>query len=125
MIAFLSQVSEPANVVSEEDTNMANIWLMYEGQPPTVGGPAYNLPLESCVQRLGLASRQWVCELSGTPQIDDPTGLGSIKGYKHVVCEVSESEGAKDGWKPGFYRLDVDPGEVARRLGPPRAPWGT
>lgn len=100
------------------------VWFVREGPSPTSGGPAYVVPLKSCAEVLGLAAHQWLSGLDKTPRFAEQTpGLGNIAGYKHVICEIDESEAKASGWKAGFYKIDLDTEEVINRLGEPRLPW--
>jgi hypothetical protein len=99
---------------------MAKIWFVYEGRTRTVGDPAYELPLDTCIKQLGLDRHQWLSDLDDIPRFEEQVrGLGMIAGYKHVVCEVGEDEATKGNWRAGFYRLEIETKEVIRRLGPP------
>lgn len=102
---------------------MTKVWFVREGTEPTQGGPAYNLPFDSCVDQLSLAKSQWLSGLDKTPRFKiQSQQMPVIAGYRHVVCEVAESEAAEHDWKPGFYRVDADPQDVQDRLGPRIAP---
>jgi len=102
----------------------AKVWFVRDGPEPTRGGPAYELPLESCIEKLGLEERHWLSGLDQTPRFGDQTSqLGEIASYSHVVCEIDETEAGASGWKAGFYRADISPTVAIKRLGPPRKPW--
>ena len=99
---------------------MTKVWFVREGPDPTKGGRAYNLPLDSCVENLGLEKGQWLTGLDKTPRFGDQSPkLLDVSDYRHVVCELDESEARERGWKAGFYRLEMSPQVVADRLGPP------
>ena len=98
---------------------MTKVWFVREGPDPTRGGPAYTLPRDSCVDQLGLAKSQWLSSLDKTPRFGDQTSrVAGVADYRHVVCEVGESEAAEHGWKAGFYRLEISPQEARNRLAP-------
>jgi len=79
----------------------------------------YDLPLGSCVDRLGLTKGQWLSGLDKTPRLGDQTsGVVGVPDCRHVVCEIDESEAKKHGWKAGFYRLEISPQEAVNRLDP-------
>ena len=102
------------------------IWFVREGPEPTRGGPAYELPLKSCIETFGLSQHQWISGPDQTPRFGDQTSrLSGISEYRHVVCEIDEAEATASGWKAGFYRADLTPAEAVKRLGPPRNPWDT
>jgi hypothetical protein len=98
---------------------MTKVWFVKEGPDPTRGGPAYNLPHDSCVSQLGLAKSQWLSGLNKAPRFGDQTSrVVGVAAYRYVVCEVDDSEAAEYDWKAGFYRLEIGPQEVGKRLGP-------
>jgi hypothetical protein len=97
------------------------VWFVRDGPEPTRGGPAYELPLESCIEKIGLEEPHWFSGLDQTPRFGDQTSqLGETAGYRHVVCEIDEAQTGASGWKAGFYRADMSPTEAVERLGPPR-----
>ena len=105
---------------------MVKVWFAREGPEPTRGGPAYELPVESCIETLGLIERQWLSGLDQTPRFGNQTPrLGGIADYRHVVCEIEQTGSGASGWKAGYYRVDLSPAEAVERLGPPRKPWET
>ena len=79
--------------------------------------PRYTLPLKQCVDQLGLAHGQLLCGLDQRPVIDEESPLPL--DYQHVICRVDDQEASEQGWEAGYYRLDLRPKEVAKRLGPP------
>lgn len=98
---------------------MTKVWFVKEGPDPTRGGPAYKLPLDSCVDQLGLVKSHWLSGLDKRPRFGDQTSrVAGVADYRHVVCEIDESEAAEHGWKAGFYRLEIGPQEARNRLGP-------
>ena len=96
---------------------MAKIWLIYEGPSPTSGGPNYELPVSDCEAQLGLAQGSFISPLGEIPKFDDESGLGKIKGYKHVIVEIENAEAV--GWQSGFYYLQLSPADVVEKLGQP------
>jgi hypothetical protein len=117
---------------------MAKVWFMREGSDPTTGAPAYDeLPLERCIEQLGLAKSGWLHGLDQTPHFQAPLaksgwlhGLDqtphfqaprpvAVPEYRHAVCQVDEPEASEYGWRAGYYLLEISPKEVANRLGPP------
>ncbi len=96
---------------------MAKIWFVRRGSEPTRVEPRYTLPLKQCVGQLGLAQRQWLCGLGQRPVIDEESPLP--QDYQHVICRVDHQEASEHGWEAGYYRLDLRPKEVARRLDHP------
>ena len=98
---------------------MAKVWFVKEGPDPTRGGPAYKLALDSCVGQLDLVKSQWLSGPDKRPRFGDQTSrVAGVADYRHVICEVGESEAAEHGWKAGFYRLEIGPQEVRKWLGP-------
>ena len=94
---------------------MAKIWYVREGGDPTAGD---DLPLEQCIELLGLAKNLPRSDLNRPPRF---VGVRSDlpRDPRYVFCEVSGQEASAYGWRPGFYRLEISPKEVAKRLGPP------
>ena len=99
---------------------MTKVWFVREGPEPTRGEPKYTLPLEQCIDQLGLAKSHWLHGLDQGPRFGDqtPRPLGMAQ-YRHVVCQVDEAEASEYGWMAGYYLLEISPKEVRERLGPP------
>ena len=98
---------------------MAKVWFVREGPDPTTGAPAYDdLPLERCIDQLGLTKKDWLHGLDRTPHFRAP-GPVATPEYRHVVCQVDDQEAADEAWMAGYYLLEISPKEVAKRLGPP------
>ena len=97
---------------------MAKIWFVREGSDSTTGAPAYDdLPLEQCIERLGLEKKDWLHGLDQTPHFQSPRVV--VPEYRHVVCQIDDQEAADEAWMAGYYLLEISPKGVARRLGPP------
>ncbi len=99
---------------------MTKVWFVREGPEPTRGEPKYTLPLEQCIDQLGLAKSHWLHGLDQGPRFGDqtPRPLGMAQ-YRHVVCQVDEAEASEYGWMAGYYLLEISPKEVRERLVPP------
>jgi hypothetical protein len=95
---------------------MANIWPVYEGREPTIGGPWASLPLSEAIALFELRPQHFVSELTTTPRFGDADRNLTHAGYRHVVVEVGRGEAQLDKWKPGFYRSRISPKEAYRRL---------
>ena len=95
---------------------MAKVWFVYEGPEPTAGDAAYELPAEEAIEKLAVTKETI---LPRRPRFNPGRRLGRIAGYKHVVLELEESDGAAIGWATGYYRVSGDPGDVIEVLGPP------
>ena len=97
---------------------MVKVWFVQEGSDPTQGEPQYDLPLEQCIEQLGLAKNLPRSGLDRPPRFDGAhTDLP--RDPRHVFCQVDEPEASEHGWEAAFYRLEISPKEVAKRLGPP------
>ena len=98
---------------------MAKVWFVWEdSDDPTRGEPEYTLPLEQCIEQLGLAKNLPRSSLDRPPRFDGAqTDLP--RDPRHVFCQVDEPEASEHGWEACFYRLDLSPKEVRKRLGPP------
>ncbi len=97
---------------------MAKVWFAREGSDPTLGAPAYDgLLLEQCIDKLGLTKRHWLHGLNRIPTFGRPSNLPQEP--RHAVCQVNEQEASDEAWMAGFYLLEINPTEVAERLGPP------
>jgi len=102
---------------------MVKVWFVRESPEPTRGGPAYELPLKSCIETIGLAEYHWISGPEQTLRFGHQASrLGGIADYRHVVCEIEGAEAGTSGWRAGFYRVDLAPAEAVDRLGPPRKP---
>lgn len=96
------------------------VWFVRDGPHPTGGGSAYELPLELCIEHLGLQKRQWLTDKRKNVRFaDERPDLTVIAGYKHVVCEIDKVEAKASGWRVGFYTTNLKPAEAISRLGPP------
>jgi len=95
---------------------MAKIWFV----PGLGDAPFPSVPIEVCRRVLGLVTRQWVSER--LPR------SAAIATRRDAVCEVSKAEAVaaenadlaagiheRQGWEPGFYRLDIDAADVTTR----------
>jgi len=102
---------------------MVKVWFVREGPEPTRGGPAYELPLATCVEVLGLTVDHFLSGLERTPRFGDQTArLAGIADYRHVVCEIEDADVAARGWKTGYYRIELSPAQAIERLGRPHNP---
>jgi hypothetical protein len=97
---------------------MAEIWPVYEGKEPTIGGPWARLPLAEAIALCELRPRDFLSDLASRPRprFGDADRDLWYAGFKHVVVVVEEGEGQKAGWKPGFYKSRLSPKEMFRRL---------
>ena len=99
---------------------MAKVWFVREGPESTRGEPQYDLPLEQCIDQLGLEKQHWLHGLNRTPRFGDqiarPLGMAD---YRHAVCQIDGPEASEWRWMAGYYLLELGPKEVAKRLGPP------
>jgi hypothetical protein len=99
---------------------MAKVWFVYEGPEPTRGSPAYELPAEEAIERLGVTQERFLSGLDAPgPRFNKDSSLGQIAGRKHVVLELEENEAKATGWVGGYYYVSGDPEEVIALLGPP------
>ncbi len=74
---------------------MAKVWFVRDGYDPTTGAPAYDdLPLEQCIERLGLEKKDWLHGLDQTPHFQAPRV--AVPEYRHVVCEIDEQEASDE-----------------------------
>ena len=97
---------------------MVKIWFVRNNIGKTTGDSEYQLPLDDCVNRLGLSPDHFLCSIESTPEfgIDH---RANFRGPSHVVCEVQDTNAVTSQWKPGFYRIQLSPEQVRERLGPP------
>lgn len=95
---------------------MSNIWPVYEGREPTVGGPWATLPFLEAVKVFELDPQDFVSDLTKTPRFGDVDRNLTYAGYRHVVVEVAPNEAKSAKWKAGFYRSRIAPEEGFRRL---------
>lgn len=104
------------------------VWFVYESAEPMRRGAKYvlpkqrdikyTLPLETCMRKMGLTEHQWISAMEEGPRRGDLSlRPGGLAPPRHVICEIDESEAQASGWKTGYYRVDLSPGEVAKRLG--------
>ena len=101
------------------------VYFVREGSQMQSGGPSYVKSLASCVDEIGLKKGDWVQGLNGPgPHFGDQSIEGSPPDeYKHVVCKIDEDEAKASGWPPGYYRIELAPGEVEAAWGAPKVPW--
>jgi len=95
---------------------MANIWPVYEGKEPTVGGPWADLPLADAIDLFGLQPADFISDLANTPRFGDANRDQQYVGFRHVIVEIGASEATATSWKPGFYKTRVTPKEAYERL---------
>ena len=50
---------------------MVEVWFVGEGPEPTRGGPAYELPLATCIKTLGLRADDFPSGPEHTPRFGD------------------------------------------------------
>jgi hypothetical protein len=102
----------------EKGNSMAEIWPVYEGKEPTIGGPWARLPLSDAIALCELQPRDFLSDLATRPRprFGDTDRDLWYAGFKHVVVVVEEDEGPGAEWKPGFYKSRLTPKEVFRRL---------
>jgi hypothetical protein len=99
------------------------VWFVRDGPQMQRGRSAYQLPLATCVARLGLKKGQRVSGLDKTPRFGDQSKRHfELEPYRHVVYAIDEAEAKATGWEAGYYRIELAPKEVIARLGPPRPP---
>jgi hypothetical protein len=95
---------------------MANIWPVYEGERPTVGGPWAHLPLSEAIEICELRPSDFLSDLGNTPRFG-PAGRDlTFAGFKHVVVEVEPDEAKRAKWEPGFYKSKIKPDDLFGRL---------
>lgn len=95
---------------------MAKIWPVYEGKEPTRGGPWADIPLPEAIDLFALKKRDFTSGPDKTPRFGDARRDLWYLGYQHVVVEISDNEGRRAKWKPGFYRARIEPKEALRKL---------
>ncbi|HEY7550031.1 MAG TPA: hypothetical protein VH913_11000, partial [Hyphomicrobiaceae bacterium] len=97
---------------------MAEIWPVYEGREPTIGGPWARLSLADAIALCELRPRDFLCGLAThpRPRFGDADRDLWYAGFRHVVVVIEEDEGQGAEWKPGFYKSRLTPKEVFRRL---------
>ncbi len=99
---------------------MAKVWFVRHGPDPTTGAPAYDLPLEQCIDELDLTKKHWLHSLNLTLRFGSRTTRpATVPDPRHVVCQVDDPEASEHGWRTGYYLREISPKEVAERLGPP------
>ena len=76
------------------------VWFVRDGPQMQRGSSAYQLPLATCVARLGLKKEQWVSGLDRTPRFGDQSKRHSeLEPYRHAVCAIDEAEAKASGWR--------------------------
>ena len=97
---------------------MASIWQVYEGREPTKGGPWMELPVSEAAAVFELQPEDFISDLESTPRprFGNTDRDSWYLGYKHIVVEVSHSEGRKTKWRPGFYHSRIRPDEARHKL---------
>ena len=95
---------------------MANVWRVYEGREPTIGGPWLRLPLDAAIAAFDLQPSDLVSDPEHTPRFGDEKRDLRHAGFRHIVVEVEDGEGRQAHWTPGFYKARVSPAEAPERL---------
>jgi hypothetical protein len=100
------------------------VFFAREGSQRRRGAAAYTMPLAARVEKVGLTKQHWVSPLHYTPRFGDQSEQSSqLDPCKHVV-KVSEEEAKGNGWRAGYYLIDLNPKQAMQRLGEPKKPWG-
>ena len=94
---------------------MAKVWLCREVAALRRAVGLSQRSLLPTAKRSSDYVRQTTCPI-GNPGDE----LSTIRGYRRVVIEASETEALARRWKPGFYRAPVTPEEAFDGLGIPR-----
>ena len=112
--------------VKEKDNLMAQLWRVREGKEPTGAGSRWRvLPLDICVQRLGLTKADFVKPapqegvLPAGPtfgQTDSRDALAGVREPTILVVEVENEEGNAHGWRAGYYLAPLSLADAAKRL---------
>ena len=97
-------------------SEMANVWRVYEGKEPTMGGPWVRLPLDAAIAAFDLQSGDFVSDLEHTPRFGDERRDLRHAGFRHIVVEVEDGEAQQAHMNPGFYKARVSPTEAPERL---------
>lgn len=101
---------------------MAKVWFVRDGYDPTTGAPAYDLPLEQCIDQLGLTKRHWLHGLDLTLRFGSRNPRpATVPEPRHAVCQVDDPEASEHGWRTGYYLLEISPNEITERREPPEA----
>src|SRR5262245_36545843 len=95
---------------------MANVWRVYEGREPTMGGPWVRLPLDVAIAAFDLRPGDFLSGIEHTPRFGDEKRDLRHAGFRHIVVEVEDREAQQAHWSPGFYKARVSPGEAPERL---------
>ncbi len=94
---------------------MAKVWSVSEGYPNALGDPWAVLALDDAIRVLDLKPEGFLMDLSSTPKFGNPGRNVALAGYQHVLIEICEDEAAP-GWRPGYYKSPLSPGEAFLRL---------
>ena len=95
---------------------MARILPIYEGSEPAPREHWVDLPVSEAVALFELRPGDFLSELSRIPRFGELDRDLWYRGFKHILVQIEEGEARRAGWKPGFYRSRVKPGEAYRRL---------
>jgi hypothetical protein len=95
---------------------MAEIWPVYEGKEPTIGGPWARLPLAEAAALCELRPGDFLSDLSAGPRFGDTDRELWYTGFKHIVVKIEDEEARHAKWRPGHYRSRLTPKETFRRL---------
>jgi hypothetical protein len=100
------------------------VWFVRDGPQEQRGNPAYEVALQTCVDRIGLTMLQRIPLPEGqTPRFGDQSVRRSeLDPYQFVVCEIDEAEANLTNWRAGYYHIALGPEEVIAILGPPHEP---
>jgi hypothetical protein len=104
---------------------VARIWYLKLGYARTLGAPAYSRPFRDCLARLELRPGQWWAPSGDLPVIGNPSMASEATAPEAVLCEVGAEEIARDGWRPGYYLLNLSPAQVTDILGAPAPAFPT
>src|SRR6266702_1537282 len=100
----------------DEDATMAKVWLVYEGDRPTIGDARAERTLAECVELLRITRDCYLGNDEKQVRINPDSRLGTVAGYRHVVVEIEAGE-AGGSWKEGYYHSPLSPTEALKALG--------
>lgn len=92
---------------------MALVCFVKEGASVT-SGESHELSLPECMEKLKLKKGAWISKLNNGPGGNEGN---DYHGFQRVFVKVDDTEANEQGWKSGFYFVDVSVKNAKQLLG--------
>jgi hypothetical protein len=109
-------------MVESKGSEMAVLWFVHEGSEGVRGFPAYQLPIQQIVIKLGGQQNfKFLFPLHKPPATVGTVKSGHVADYGRVVLQLDSMDAKILKWRAGFYEVRHDRSEIVEQLGEPNA----